>query len=230
MLLLFAATLEPVQSIGRMALGLAGIVPLAVTMSGRVTDDGGTPIRHAFVRIGQDAELATTYTDEHGMYEVRFAVRTRAPADVSFGATGYEASVRDLQVASTDEHHDAMLRPLIRIDSGKSLPLEVTLDDGPCRLARTDAGAAWPCRLVHVSTTKTGLLSISVVGDDPRDRYGVAFAVGSEPMIVFAESCCGAHDAVIVPEGADAVVQIVALGLDPATRHRFTLHTTVDPP
>ena len=60
-LLVFAATLEPVQRTARTALGLAGLLPLAVTMSGMVIDEGGLPIGHAFVRVDQGQELATTY-------------------------------------------------------------------------------------------------------------------------------------------------------------------------
>ncbi|TMF59999.1 MAG: carboxypeptidase regulatory-like domain-containing protein, partial [Chloroflexi bacterium] len=93
-LLVFAATLEPVQRTARTALGLAGLLPLAVTMSGMVIDEGGLPIAHAFVRVDQGQELAATYTDETGGYRMGFTIRTAAPAHVSFGANGYEASLR----------------------------------------------------------------------------------------------------------------------------------------
>src|SRR5438046_8762995 len=67
-LLVFAATLEPVQRTARMALGLAGLAPLAVTMSGNITDDDGAPIAHAFLRVGQEGQLAATYSDASGRY------------------------------------------------------------------------------------------------------------------------------------------------------------------
>jgi hypothetical protein len=65
-LLVFAATLEPVQRTARAALWLAGLAPLAVTMSGIVADEDGAPIMNAFVRVDQGGKLATTYTDEQG--------------------------------------------------------------------------------------------------------------------------------------------------------------------
>src|SRR5207249_4000068 len=93
-LVVFAATLEPVQRTGRTLLGLAGIIPLTVTMTGRVTDEGGAPIAHAFIRVDQGQELANTITVADGSYQMGFAIRTNEPADVSIGATGAEAVVQ----------------------------------------------------------------------------------------------------------------------------------------
>src|SRR5207237_96958 len=109
----------------RTALGLAGFVPLAVTLSGVVTNEGGSPIAHAFVRVDQDRELAATYTDETGSYRMAFTIRTADPADVSFGANGYEASLRELHVASTEPKYAAQLHRLVRIDSGATTHLVV---------------------------------------------------------------------------------------------------------
>jgi len=80
------------------------------------------------------------------------------------------------------------------------------------------------------------VLSVAVVPDDPRDRFGVSFAVGSEPTLLFATPCCPSDDVVRLPEGAEALVQVVALDLDtsaaPSDRSRqgFTLRTALDPP
>jgi len=238
-LLVFAATLEPVQRTARMALGLAGLAPLAVTMSGNITDDDGAPIRHAFVRVGQEGQLAATYSDEAGRYQLAYSIRTRLPADVSVGATGYEASLRELRVTSTDPQYDARLHKVVRIDAGATTHAVIASEDGLCYPVRTDVrepDRSWPCRLLHVLVGKTGVLSVSVVPDDPRDRFGVSFAVGSEPTLLFATPCCPSDDAARLPEGADALVQVVALDLDtsaaPSNRSRqgFTLHTALDPP
>ena len=239
-LLVFAATLEPVQRTARMVLGLAGFVPLAVTMSGNITDDDGAPIRHAFVRVGQEeGQLASTYSDEAGRYQLAYSIRTRLPADVSVGATGYEASLRELRVTSTDPQYDARLHKVVRIDAGATTHAVIASEDGLCYPVRTDVrepDRSWPCRLLHVLVGKTGVLSVSVVPDDPRDRFGVSFAVGSEPTLLFATPCCPSDDAARLPEGADALVQVVALDLDtsaaPSNRSRqgFTLHTALDPP
>ena len=239
-LLVFAATLEPVQRTARTALGLAGFVPLAVTLSGVVTNEGGSPIAHAFVRVDQDRELAATYTDETGSYRMAFTIRTADPADVSFGANGYEVSLRELHVASTEPQYDAQLHPLVRIDGGASVHLVVSSEDGLCYPARSDvrdAARSWPCRLVHVLVRQTGILSVMVVPDDPGNKLGVSFPVGSEPMIVFATPCCPQSEAARLPEGADGLVQIVALDLETTTtdasrrgRQGFTLRTTIEPP
>ncbi len=238
-LLVFAATLEPVQRTARVALGLAGVVPLAVTMTGRITNEDGLPIAHAFVRVGQDGELATTYTDATGSYQLAFSIRLRLPADVSVGATGYEASLRELHVTSTDPQYDARLQKVVRIDAGASVHLVLASDDGLCYPVRTDVrepNRSWPCRLLHVLVGKTGVLAVAAVPDDPRDRFGVSFAVGSEPTLVFAMPCCSSDDTARLPEGADALVQVVALDLDmsaaPSGRSRqgFTLRTALDPP
>src|SRR5438309_5013594 len=121
-LVLFAATLEPVQRAGRTLLGLAGFVPLAVTMTGKVTDEGGAPIAHAFIRVDQGQELANTITVADGSYQMSFAIRTNEPADVSIGATGYEASLRELRVGPTEPRPDTPLRPIIRVAAGTTTP------------------------------------------------------------------------------------------------------------
>ena len=238
-LLVFAATLEPVQRTWRTVLGLAGFAPLAVTMSGNIADDDGAPIAHAFVRVGQEGQLAATYTDGAGRYVLAFSIRTRLPADVSVGATGYEASLRDLRVASTDPQYDARLHKVVRIDAGATAHAVIASEDGLCYPVRTDPrepDRSWPCRLLHVLVGKTGVLSVAVVPDDPRDRFGVSFAVGSEPTLLFATPCCPSDDVVRLPEGAEALVQVVALDLDtsaaPSDRSRqgFTLRTALDPP
>jgi len=235
-LLVFAATLEPVQQAARIALGLAGLAPLAVTMSGEVRDEEGAPIAHAFVRVGQDRELATGFTDEAGIYRLAFAIRTGESANVSVGATGYEASVRALRITSSDPRSDARLHRRIRIDSGATVHLAVASEDGLCSSVRTEPDHSWPCRLVHVTVAGAGVLRVAVQADDPRDRLGVSFAVGSQPALVFATPCCPLEDAASLPEGADALVQIVALDLYRSaapsgdTERGFTLRTALDPP
>src|SRR5438552_17990101 len=84
-LLVFAATLEPVQRTARTLLGLAGLAPLAVTMSGNTADEAGAPIAHAFVRAGQEGQLASTYSDEAGRYKLAYSIRARRPSDASVG-------------------------------------------------------------------------------------------------------------------------------------------------
>lgn len=238
-LLVFAATLEPVQRTARTAIGLAGLAPLAVTMSGKVTDEDGAPIAHAFVRVGQDGELATIYTDETGSYQLAFSMRTRMPAEVSVGATGFEASLRELRVASTDPQYDARLHSRVRIDAGETVHLVIAADDGLCypvRTAPSDPDRSWPCRLLHVTVGRAGVLRVTVEGDDPRDRFGVSFAVGSEPTLLFATACCAPDDTARLPEGADALVQIVALDFGTSaapsgpSRRGFTIRTALDPP
>src|SRR5438477_8880635 len=237
-LLVFAATLEPVQRTARTALGLAGLLPIAVTMSGMVIDEGGLPIAHAFVRVDQGQELAATYTDETGTYRIAFTIRTAALAQVSFGANGYEASLRELHIASTEPKYDAQLHPLVYIDSGATTHLVVASEDGLCYPVRTDvrdADRSWPCRLVHVLVFGPGVLTVAVVPDGPASRLGVTFAVGSEPALVFATPCCPPSDATSLPQGGYALVQIVALDLDTTTtatsgrgRQGFTLSTEIE--
>ena len=238
-LLVFAATLAPVQRVASAALGLAGLVPLVVTMSGYVTDDEGRPIAHAFVRAGQGRGLATTYTEETGSYRLIFSVQTRVPVDVSIGASGYEASVGEIRVASTDPRHDVRLHPLVRIDAGSAVHLIIGSDDGLCYAVRADTSEprrSWPCRLLHVTVGKAGVLSVAVQSDDPRDRFGVSFAVGSQPTLLFATPCCAADGTARLPEGADALVQVVALDLESesaatsARRQGFTLRAALDLP
>jgi len=238
-LLVFAATLEPVQGTVRTALGLAGLLPLPLTMSGMVTNEDGLPIAHAFVRVGQGRELAATYTDETGSYRMVFTMRTAAPAEVSFGANGYEATIRALHVVSSEPQYDARLHPLVRIDGGATAHLVVASDDGLCYPVRTDvrdADRSWPCRLVHVLVSQAGVLSVAVVPDDPGSKVGVSFAVGSEPTLVFATPCCPQSEAARLPAGADALVQIVALDLFTATdtsargAQGFALRTLIEPP
>jgi hypothetical protein len=238
-LVVFAATLDPVQRTARTAVGLAGLAPLAVMMSGKVTDEDGAPIAHAFVRVGQDGELATTYTDETGGYRLAFSMRTRIPAQVSVGATDFEASLRELRVASTDPQYDARLRPRVRIDAGATVHLVIASEDGLCypvRIDSNDPDRSWPCRLLHVTVGRAGVLHVTVEGDDPQDRFGVSFAVGSEPTLLFATSCCAPDDTARLAEGADALVQIVALELGTAaapsgpSRRGFTIRTALDPP
>ena len=238
-LLVFAATLEPAQRTARMVLGLAGLAPLTVTMSGTVTDEDGAPVAHAFVRVGQDREFATAFTDETGNYRLVFSVRKAVPAEVSVGATGCEASVRELRVASVDPRHDARLHPIVRIDTGATAHLVVGPDDGLCYPVRIDArepDRSWPCRLVHVTIRQTGVLRVAVVPDDAGGQFGVSFAVGSEPTLLFAMPCCASDDVARLPEGADAFVQVVALDLDPSAapsgrrQQGFTLRTVLDPP
>ena len=239
-LVVFAATLEPVQRAARVAMGLAGLAPLSVTLAGRVTDESGAPIAHAFVRVFQDRELAATYTDEHGTYAMLFSIRTDAPADVSVGANGYEASLRAIRVASTDPHYDTQLHPVVRIDGGATVHLVVGSGDGLCYPLRTDGhkrDLSWPCRLVRVTAREAGVLSVAVVADDPRDHLGVTFAVGSQPFLVFATPCCVPDSAARLPAGAEAIIQVVALDLDttdtpPSGRSQqsFILRTTLEPP
>jgi len=222
-----------------MALGLAGLAPLTVTMSGTVTDEDGAPIAHAFVRVGQDRELATAFTDETGNYQLVFSVGKAVPAEVSIGATGYEATVRELRVASADPRYDARLRPVVRIDAGATAHLVIGPDDGLCYPVRTDArepDRSWPCRLLHVTVRQTGVLRVAVVPDDHGGQFGVSFAVGSEPTLLFAMPCCASDEAARLPEGADALVQVVALDLDASAtlsgrrQQGFTLRTALDPP
>lgn len=238
-LLVFAATLDSVQQTARTGLGLAGLAPLAVTMAGNVTDEDGAPIAHAFVRVTQAVELATTFTGETGGYRLAFSIQTRLPAEVSIGATGFEASVRELRIDSTDSRYDAMLHPRVRIEAGTTAHLVVASGDGLCHPVRPDRSGperSWPCRLVHVAVGKAGVLSVAVLPDDPRDRFGVSFAVGSQPTLLFAAPCCASAEVARLPEGADALVQIVALDLDRAatpsgrSQRGFTLRTTLDPP
>ena len=61
------------------------------------------------------------------------------------------------------------------------------------------------------------------------------YAVGSEPTLVFATPCCPQSDAARLPQGAEALVQIVALDTtmsDTTGRGRqgFTLRTVIEPP
>ena len=239
-LLVFAATLEPVQRTARVAMGLAGLTPLAVTLSGMVEDESGAPVAHAFVRVFQDRALATTYTDERGAYQMAFSIRTEAPADVSVGANGYEASLRAIRVASTEPHYDARLHAIVRIDAGATVHLVVAPEDGLCYPLRNDArerARSWPCRLVRVTTRETGVLTVAVVADDQRGQFGVTFAVGSQPFLVFATPCCAPDSAALLPAGIETIVQVVALDLDTAgashsglRQRSFTLQTTLEPP
>ena len=236
-LVLFAATLEPVQRTGRTLLGLAGIIPLTVTMTGRVTDEGGAPIAHAFIRVDQGQELANTITVADGSYQMGFAIRTNEPADVSIGATGYEASLRELRVGSTEPRLDTQLRPIIRVDAGTTTHLVVAPEDGLCyavRASATEPPRSWPCRVVHISGLEAGGLDVSVLADDPRDHLGLTFAVGTRPALILADPCCPQEDAARVTAGAEAVVQIVALDLEngqaaPRGAQGFTLRTALGP-
>ena len=234
--LVFAATLDPVQRTARTALGLVGLVPLAVTMAGQVTNEDGAPVVDAFVRVGQSGELATTRSDETGSYRLTFTVRTGVPATVSVGATGYDASLRELRIDSTEPRFDARIHTRIRIDAGETTHLVVASDDGLCYPVGTDGSRSWPCRLVHVSVADAGVLNVAVVPDDPRDRFGVAIAVGSQPTLLYPTPCCPSNDAARLGPGPDTVVQIVALDLggsvSPGARSRqgFTLRTALDPP
>jgi hypothetical protein len=219
-------------------MGVAGLAPLAVTLSGTIANEHGAPVAHAFVRVTQNAELGTTYADAAGSYELRFSVRTAMPATVSFGAPGYEASLRELRLGWPEARVDAVLRPLVRVDAGASAHLDVAPSDGSCYPIMRTGGAsdttAWPCRLLRVYIPKTGVLQIGVIADDARDRFAVAFAVGSRPAAVFATECCSTEDSLRLPETAEALVQVVALELDPSSgargRHGFTLQTALDPP
>ena len=211
--LLFASTVEPVQGAARNALGLAGLVPLTVTLSGTITDETGGPIPHAFIRIDQGHELATTISDAGGRYEADFSIWTNAPAYLSVGANGYEPIMRDLHTSSTDPHNDVRLRPVVRIDAGASMHLVVTADDGLCWTV-SEPRRAWPCRFVHVTGLESGGLDVGVVPDDPRDRIGVSFGVGTRPQVILGETCCGTSDSTRVTGGGEAFVQIVALDFD----------------
>jgi hypothetical protein len=90
--------------------------------------------------------------------------------------------------------------------------------------------------LLHVTVGRAGVLHVTVEGDDPQDRFGVSFAVGSEPTLLFATACCASDDTARLPEGADALVQIVALDLGTSaapsgpSRRGFTIRTALDPP
>lgn len=238
-LLFFAATLDPVQRTARTVLGLAGLAPLAVTLSGTVTNDDGAPIPHAFVRVGQVGELATAYTGENGDYRLAFSVDTDQPAEISIGAVGYEANLRHLRIASTDPEHHVRLHPEVRIGAGGAAHLSVTPEDGLCYPVRADGlepDRSWPCRLLHVVIVKAGVLNVTVVADDPGDRFGLSFPVGSEPALVFATPCCAESDAARLPEGIEALVQVVALDLGASAAsngrgsHGFTVRTTLDQP
>src|SRR5207245_921000 len=97
------------------------------------------------------------------------------------------------RVTSTDPQYAARLHKVGRIDAGGTTHAVIASEDGLCYPVRTDVrepDRSWPCRLLHVLGGKTGVLSISVVPDDPRDRFGVSFAVGSEPTLLFATPCC----------------------------------------
>jgi hypothetical protein len=236
-LVLFAATLEPLQRAGRTVLGLAGLLPLSVTLTGHVTDDGGAPIAHAFIRVDQGQELANTITDVTGNYQMLFAIRTRDPADISIGATGYEATLRELRVSSTDPHFDAQLRAVVRIDAGATVHLTVVAEDSLCYPVRadpTEPQRQWPCRLVHISGLQAGGLSVTVVADDPRDHFGVTFGVGTRPALILTTPCCAQEDSARVTAGGEAFLQIVALDLEngqlgPRGPQAFTLRTALGP-
>ena len=235
-LLVFATTLEPVQHTTRTLLGLAGLAPLAVTLSGNVADEDEAPIAHAFVWVGQDGGLASTYTDGNGNYRLAFSVNTRMPTAVSIGAVGYEANLRQLRIASTDPERFVRLHREARIDAGAAAHLSVTPEDGLCypvKVEGREPNQSWPCRFLHVIIAKTGVLGVTVVADDPGDRFGLTFPVGSEPTLVFETPCCAESDAARLPEGVEALVQIVALDLGTSNRggaHGFTVRTTFDLP
>lgn len=236
-LVVFAATLDPVQRAGRNVLGLAGLSPLTVTMSGHVADESGAPIAHAFLRIDQGHELANTISDLDGSYQMLFAIRTTEPAYVSIGANGYEASLRALRVTSTDPQLDARLHPVVRIDAGATVHLTVGAEDSLCASVRADPSEPqrwWPCRLVHINGLQAGGLSVSVVPDDPRDHLGVTFGVGTRPALILATPCCSPEDSARVTAGGEAFVQVVALDLENgvASGSRvsgFTLRTALGP-
>jgi carboxypeptidase family protein len=236
-LVVFAATLEPVQRAGRTVLGLAGLIPLTVTMSGHVTDESGAPIAHAFVRIDQGHELANTISDVDGSYRMLLAIRTTEPAYVSIGANGYEASLRAFRVSSTDPQFDPRLHPVVRVDAGATVHLTVGAEDSLCSPVRadlTEPPRQWPCRLVHISGLQAGGLSVSVVPDDPRDHLGVTFGVGTRPALILATPCCSPEDSARVTAGGEAFVQIVALDLEngqaaPRGAQAFTLRTVLGP-
>jgi carboxypeptidase family protein len=214
-LLLFAATLPAVQAAARNALALAGVGTLAVTLRGSVSDESGAPIANAFIRVSQGHELATTVTDGAGVFGVDLAIRADVPADVSVGASGYEAMVRDLRVAWIDPRFDARLHPVVRIDAGTSVHLTVGPGDGLCSNVRVagEPQRSWPCRIVHVSGLEPGGLAVAVAGDDPRDRFGVTFGFGTQPQVILSERCCPDADSARVTSG-EAFIQIVALGLE----------------
>jgi hypothetical protein len=236
-LLVFAATVEPVQRAGRTVLGLAGIVPLTVTMTGRVTDERGAPIPRAFIRVDQGPQLATASTDSAGGYEMVFAIRTRERADVSIGAIGYEATIRELRVSSINPRLDTRLHPVVRIDAGTEVHLAVAVEDSLCAPVRADPSEPqrrWPCRLVHISGLQSGGLSVSVVPDDSRDHLGVTFGVGTRPALILATPCCASEDSARVTAGGEAFVQVVALDLEtggsaPRGAQAFTLRTALGP-
>lgn len=214
--LLFASTLEPVQRAARNAVALAGVGTLAVTMSGTVTNDLGAPIPHAFVRVFQDAELANATTDTGGAYRMEFAIKGNTRADVSIGAEGYEAIMRDLRPGWLETRYDPRLHPVVRVDAGTSTHLVVAYDDGLCSLAHAtgEAARSWPCRVVHVGGLQAGGLTVEVQGDDPRDRIGVTFGVGTLTHRILDRACCAASATLRVSAGGEAIVQIVALDLE----------------
>jgi hypothetical protein len=164
-------------------------------------------------------------------------IRTSSPLDLSVGANGYEPTTRDLRVGSLDPRYDVRLRTIVRLDAGATVHLVVASDDGRCRAVPTDPSEpqhSWPCRLVHVTGLESGGLNIGVVPDDPRDRFGVSFGVGTRPQVILGAPCCGTSDSTRVSGGGEAFVQIVALDLErgaaePLAHKGFLLKTALAP-
>lgn len=227
----FLATRPEVQHAGRIGLGIAGLVPLATTLRGSVTDESGAPVTHAEIGIDQASRIAFSVSDQLGSYALAFDVMANAPVAVSIGATGYETRTREIRIRSSEATYDARLHRLIRIDAGAEIRLSVASDDDLCYSAQQ----VWPCRTVHVTALSAGALRVEALADDPHVNLAVRLSVAPGTLVgtpALASGCCAARAELTVPQGTEVTAEVLFLDLANVTTpassfsQGFTLRTS----
>jgi hypothetical protein len=209
--------------------------PVAVNITGRVTDGSGAGVSGASVRIEWPI-IGSTITDATGGYSLALSVRPPdfgrpgawwGPTTVFAEKAGHEREERYVTLAAQTPL-EFRLYPTIRFVPGETIALAVAHDDPYCyELSRVYTEWAWPCRIVRLTPSQTGTLMLELERYDAAGELGLQALDGRDTWF-----CCDARQSGHVVAGTEVRVEVVLIeraGLPPMRSVPFRLKTSMLP-
>lgn len=186
--------------------------PLTVNIVGRVTDgEHGV----AGARIGIRSPVNdSTLSDATGAYTLALSVRGPDPArpgawwgpqPVRAEKEGHEPDERWVTLAARTPI-DFRLHRTIHVAPGASLDLSISNADPSCDEVFTFDPWSWPCRVVRITPTRSGTLTLGLDWDEGADTLGLQ---GRDRDVGLF--CCEATQSGPVVAGKELVVDILLM-------------------
>jgi hypothetical protein len=186
----------------------------SVKITGTVLDESGAAIGGATVSLSNSGVGSTdshaAVTDNNGRYEITLT------GVVGYGGhadkTGYETTWRDSEFAAAPNVLNFRLFRTVHITDADSAHVTVTTDGSVCGIDDD-----WWCRVVRVTATRPGTLTVQTISDDP--------SIHAIAVIGTIGLCCPGPSQAAVSAGDELLVYVHLPWNGPGTG--VAIHTSI---